>query len=98
MIYEHIPGGHSINIIIANEHVPDIECQIIVIKDRTRAIRHSLSFNNIPNLITIYIFFTFFIMINYLPVKGGVSTIISPNTIISGETLRYKRRLGISIG
>ena len=46
MIYEHTPGGPSINITSANEHVPDIETQIIFVKDKTRAVRHSIHFKN----------------------------------------------------
>ena len=36
-------------------------------------------------------------MINYLPVKGGVFAILSPNTIMYGETLHYKQHLGVKI-
>ena len=37
-------------------------------------------------------------MLNYLPVKGGVSSILSSNTIMPSETLHYKRHLGVNIG
>ena len=77
MVYKNMPGGPRINTISANEQVTDIELQIIVLQEITRAVRHSLSFNNTPNILTIYIFFTFVRMINYLPFKGGVSSILS---------------------
>ena len=70
MIYEHIPGGPRINLTSANEHVPDIECQIRVIKERKIYVRNSLPFNKILNILTIYIFFKVVRMLNYLPVKG----------------------------
>ena len=79
-----------INIISANEHVREIERRIVVVKKKARSARHRLPFNKIPKLFTIYIFFTVVRMINYFPVKGGVSDILSPNTIISGETQHYK--------
>ena len=90
MIYKNIPGRPRINITSANENVPDIECQIRVVQEKTRSVRHSLTFNKIPNILTIYIVFTVFRMINYLPIKGGVYLILRPNTILSGETLCYK--------
>ena len=37
-------------------------------------------------------------MLNYFPLKGGVSTNISPKTIISGETLDYKKYFSLPFG
>ena len=37
-------------------------------------------------------------MLNYFPVNGGVSVILSTKTIIFGGTLHYKQHLGIKIG
>ena len=98
MVHKHMPGGPSINITSANEHVPYIERQIRVIKERTGAVGHSLPFNKTPKLLTIYIIFTVIRIINYFPVKRGFYAILIPNTIISGETLNYKRYLGLNIG
>ena len=96
MVYNHIPGGSRINPTIANEHEPDIERQIRVVK-KNRAVRHSIPFNKNPKIITVYIVFTVFMMLNYFQVKGGVYSIVSPNTTISGETLHCKRQLGLNI-
>ena len=98
MVYKHVLGGPRINITIANEHIPEIELRIRVVKERTRAFRHSLPFNKISKLITIYIVFKIVRMIKYFPVKVVVSAILSPKTIMSGETLYYKRHLGLNIG
>ena len=93
-----MPGKPSINIKSANENYPEIECQIWVVKEKTRSVRHILTFKNNPKLLTIYIVFAVVRMINYLPVKGGVSVLLSPKTIMSGETLYYKWHLGLKIG
>ena len=98
MIYEHISGGSRINLISANEYVPYIEYQIKLVNKRTRSISNSLPFKNIPNVLAISILFAVFRMLNYLQVKEGLSVILSPKTITSGETLHYKRHLGINIG
>ena len=77
-----MPGGPRINLKSANEHVPYIELQIRVVKERTRTFRHSLLFSNISNLLTVYIVFTAVNMINYLPVKVEASSILSTKIIL----------------
>ena len=98
MIYKHIQLVPRINLTSANEHIPEIERQIIVVKEITRSVSNILPFNNIPKIITIHIVFTVIIMINYLPVKGGVSAIPITKMIISSDALHYKIHLGIKIG
>ena len=98
MVYDHMQGGPSINLTSSNEHVPKIERLIRVVKYITRDFRHILPFNNIIKLLTIYIFFTVFRMLNYFQVKGVVSAILITKTIMSSETLHYKQCLGVNIG
>jgi hypothetical protein len=43
----------------------------------------------VPHVVKLLIFFT---------TKGGVSQTLSPNTIMSGETLDYKKHLSLQIG
>ena len=62
------------------------------------SVRHSLPLNKTPNIITIYIVFTVFRMLNYFPVKGEISAILSTDTIMSGEKIHYKQHLGLKIG
>jgi hypothetical protein len=54
-LIETMPGGTMVNLASANEHVPEIEHRIWVVKERCRATRHSLSFHTIPKLMTIHI-------------------------------------------
>ena len=98
IIHENTPGGPIINITSANEHAPYIEWIIRVIKYRTNSIRHRIPFNKTPKLLTIYIVFKFVSMINYLPVKVRVFSILSPKTIMSCMILHYRRHLGLKIG
>jgi hypothetical protein len=44
-LIESIPGGPVVNLSSANEHVPNIERQIRVVKERCRATRHSHPFD-----------------------------------------------------
>ena len=81
-----------------SEHVPYIECIIIVFKERAICVRHSLPFNSIPRLLLIHIEFASVKMLNYFPTKRGVSNVYIPKTIMSGKTLHYKKHLALKIG
>ena len=86
------------NLTSANEHVPEIDRRIRVVKERGICVIHSLPFNRIPRLLLIHIVFFSVKMLNYLPTKGGVSNVYTPNTTMSGETLHYNRYLVLNIG
>jgi hypothetical protein len=45
LIPQSMPGGSMVNLANSNEHVPEIEHQIWVVKERCRATRHSLPFH-----------------------------------------------------
>jgi hypothetical protein len=57
-----------------------------------------LPLNRIPKLLTIYIVFNAVKLLNRFPPKGGISDTLSPKTIMTGETLNYKKRLSLAIG
>jgi hypothetical protein len=69
-----------------------------VVKEHCRATRHSLPFQWIPKLLTIHIVLNAVKLLNFFPTKGGVSDTLSPKTIMSGETLNYKKHLCLQIG
>jgi hypothetical protein len=87
-----------VNLASANKHVPEIECHIWVLKERCRANRHSLPFERIPKIMTVHIVLNVVKFLIFFSTKGGVSETPSPNTIISGETLDYKKHLSLHIG
>jgi hypothetical protein len=87
-----------VNLASPNKHVPKIEWQIRVVKERSRAAHHSLPFQRIPKLLMIHIVLNAVKMLNFFPIKGGISDTLSPKTIMSGETLNYKKHLGLQVG
>ena len=97
-LIQAMPDGPRVNLASANEHVPEIERRIRVVKERCRATRHSLPFNRIPKLMMIHIIFHSVKLLNHFPAKGGISDTISPKTIMTGETLHYKKHLSLQIG
>jgi hypothetical protein len=90
LMYE-MPGAPTLNLTSANEHEPYIERRIWVVKERTRAVRHSIPFTQIPVKMLTHMVFFVVKMLNYFPAKGGVSDYYSPKTIMSGQTLNYKQ-------
>jgi hypothetical protein len=97
-LIEAMAGGPMVNLVSANEHVPEIERRIRVVKDRCRATRHSLLFHTIPKLMTIHIVLNVVKLLIFFPMKGGVSDTLSPKTIMSGEILYYKKHLSLQLG
>jgi hypothetical protein len=97
-LIESIPGGPMVNLASANDQVPEIERRIWVVKERCRATRHSLPYERIPKLLTIHIVLNVVKLLNFFPTKGGVSDTLSPKTIMSGETLYFKKHLSLQIG
>jgi hypothetical protein len=93
-----LPNGPLVNLASANEHVPEIERRIRVVKERCRATRHSLPFQRIPKLLTIHIVLNAVKLLNFFPTKGGISDTLSPKAIMSGETLDYKKHLSMQVG
>jgi hypothetical protein len=47
---------------------------------------------------TIHIVLNVVKLLNFFPTKGGVSDTLSPKTIMSGETLDYKKHLSLQLG
>ena len=80
-----------------SEHVPEIERQIRVLKERARACLHTLPFKYLPLLIVIEILNNCALWLNVFPPKGGVST-ISPRTLITGVKFDYTKHCKIPFG
>jgi hypothetical protein len=68
------------------------------VKEQCWATRHSLPYERLPKLMTIHIVLNVVKLLNFFPTKGGVSDTLSPKTIISGETLDFKKHLSLQIG
>jgi hypothetical protein len=95
---DEMPESPKLILAAKGDHVPEIERRIRVIKERCRALRHSLPFNKIPMIITMYMVLHAVRMLNFFPQKTGVSETLSPKTIISGERLDWKRHLALPFG
>jgi hypothetical protein len=82
----------------AHEHVPEAERRIRVVKERTRAIRYGLPFDRMPRLMTINMVLYAARMLNYFPVKGGISDTLCPRTLVQGLPLDHKNDFRLAFG
>ena len=82
-------GAPQLNTTSANEHEPTAERKIRHIKERTRAIIHSIPFNALPEMIIIHMVLFVAKQLNLFPVKGGLTAHLSPRQIMTGEVADY---------
>jgi hypothetical protein len=91
-------NGTIMNTTAASEHVPEIERQIRVIKERARAIASTLPFKNVPSRMIIELIHFVVLWINTSPPSRGVSNTHSPKTIMTGTTLDYNKHCRLPFG
>ena len=92
-----MPGVTRVNLAIPSEHVPEIKRQIRVAKESIRSIRHSLTFNKVPKPFLIHLVFQAIKTLNHFPVNGSIYYMINPITIMTGESLYFKKNLDLQI-
>ncbi len=83
-------GAPKLYLASANEHVPEIERKIRVIKKRVRAVIYSIPFNSLPAWMLVHVVLFGTKQLNLFPVKGGLSWKLSQTQIMSGEVVHYK--------
>ena len=91
-------SGPMVNLTSANEHFPEIERRIRVVKERCRSTRNSLPFMRLPLILTINIVLNNVKLLGYSPTTAGILTTISTRAIMTDGTLNYKRHLAIPFG
>ena len=95
---EHPNVGVKLNTTSKNEHVPEAERAIRLVKERTRCVWHTLPFKAIPRLMVAAIVLFCATWLNAFPPKGGVSTAASPREIMTGLKLDCNRHCRVAFG
>ena len=90
--------GIQLNTVSNDEHVPEIERQIRTLKERTRAIYCTLPFRKMPRRLIIEMLYAANYWLNMFPRKGGISTTMSPRTLLTGLTMNYNRHCRLEFG
>ena len=90
--------GITMNYANPDEHVPEIEQSIRVIKEQFRTAYYCLPYRQIPKTMIKYLAMKVTSDLNLFPVKGGVSDFYSPNVILSRQNLDYKKHCMYEFG
>jgi hypothetical protein len=85
-----IYGAPKLNLASANKHVSEIERKIRMIKERVRAVIYSIPFNSLPACMLVHAILFVTKQLNLFPVKGGLSSKLSPKQIMSNKVVHYK--------
>ena len=79
----------------ARAHQPEAERNNRTIKERIRAVIHSLPFQAIPNIMVALLAVEVTNHLNFFPPRGGISDYYSPRQIIEKRNLDYRRQCAI---
>ena len=90
--------GILLNTTSANEHVPEIERTVRVIKERNRASVSGLPYTAYPKELKRALIVNAVTWINMFPHADGLSNVISPRTIVTGLTADYAIHCRVPIG
>lgn len=82
----------------AHEHVPEVERQIRVIKERVRGLYYSLPYTTIPKVMMETLVHYVVSWLNNFPPKGGISNTVSPRTLFSGVVLDFNKHCKLEFG
>ena len=88
----------QLNCCAADEHVPDIERYIQMVKDRVQSTYRMLPFKRVPGLILIHLVKNAVFWLNALPALDGVSSTHSPRYLLTGRELEYPLHVRLEFG
>lgn len=86
------------NLVAAQEHEPNIERCIRLIKERFRVLWHMMPYSCIPRIMIIRGLQHCVRCLNAFPPKGGISQAYSPRAIITGKKIDYNKHCKIGFG
>lgn len=101
--FEHVRGkrsqlGACLNIVSADEHVPEIERCIRKIKERVPSIYNSLSFMKMPNRLIAEMIYTHVYWLNSFTSQNGILKTLSPKGLVTGHTPEYHNHCKLEFG
>ena len=97
-IHESLPEEEITNTTTKNEHVPYIERNNRILKERARALIRTSPFNNILGRIIIEPIRFVGIYLNQEKLYNGVSEVYYPQNIITGQDLAYYKHCKFRFG
>ena len=91
-------GDISFNFCAQNEHIPEIECYIHMVKDCTQSGYNLLPFECIPHLMVIHLVANAVFWLNAFPPSDGILDSLSPRYLLTGKHLDYHKHIRLKFG
>lgn len=88
----------NLNVTSRDEHVPEAERRIRTIKERVRAVLPTLPFQHMPVRMLIELVYYANFWLNCFPASDGISSTLSPRSIIDGTRIDYNRHCKLQFG
>jgi Reverse transcriptase (RNA-dependent DNA polymerase)/Zinc knuckle len=88
----------TLNVTSRDEHVPEAERRIRVLKERVRAVWNTLPFERMPARMIIELIYCCNFWLNCFPAADGISDTLSPRAIIDGTNIDYRRHCKLQFG
>jgi hypothetical protein len=90
--------GMALNVVSADEHVPEIERYTITVRERTTCIYNTVPFKQMPNTMVIEMVRSSVFWLNMFPPTDGASDSLSPTALIVGLKLDYGKHCQLEFG
>ena len=87
-----------LNTIIANKHVPQIEREIKIVKERVCSTWNSSPYKKFPNKMISRMVENTVFLLNTLPLNSGMSCTISPRMLMTGTTIDFNKHCKTEFG
>ena len=87
-----------LNTVSNPEHVPITERRIRTVKERVRSIYNMLPFRKIPAMMVVQMVYSYNLWPNVFPPTDGVSEKLSPQDLITGQVIDFKKNCRLEYG
>ena len=91
-------GGADFNLAAPHEHVPEVERNIRVIKDRIRSTLAGMPYNKVPKHFKRELALSCTTMLNVVPREAGASNTLSPMELLTGRSLDFNKHCKLAPG
>ena len=88
----------TLNTTATNQHVPQIEIQVKVVKERVQSTWNSLPYKNFPNRMISCMVENEVFCLNALQIYSGMYSTISLRTLLTGITINFSKHRKIQFG
>ena len=87
-----------LEIVPQDGHVPEVERSIQTVKGATRTLTHGLPFRRFPKLLVLEMVYFVIRNLNLYPSENGVSTVLSPMSMVTGQGAADYNSFGLEFG